>query len=312
MTEFFDNSRHYIDIYNGDCVEVMDKLISDGITVDLTVTSPPYDDLRTYENKSSWNFDVFKKVADRLYKLTRDGGIVVWIVGDATVNGGETCSSYRQVLYFTDVLGFKLHDTMIYEKSSSPFPAPKGGKRYTQIFEFMFVFVKGKIRDDITLIADKKNKWAGFTHWGKHTNYTREGELIEVTPIKPIPETSLRTNIWKYLVGSVTGDDQTSHPAVFPERLAEDHILSWSCEGDIVFDPFLGSGTTGKMAILNNRKFIGSEISDNYFEIAKERILKYNDPVVDVTFVDGDNTPRKPAFDDSEEEKIELKVNELF
>lgn len=277
MTEFFDNSKNYIDLYLGDCVEAMNKLISEGVTVDLTVTSPPYDTLRTYENESSWNFEIFKSIASKLYEITRDGGILVWVVGDAVINGSETGSSFKQALYFME-LGFKLHDTMIFEKSSSPFPAKRDSKRYTQIFEYMFVFCKGEIRKDIDLIADKPNKWAGYTHWGKHTFYTKNGILKETTKIKPIPLYSLRTNIWNYIVGSVTGDDKTSHPAIFPEKLAQDHILSWSVMGDIVFDPFMGSGTTGKMAILNNRKFIGVEICEKYFEIAKERILKYNYP----------------------------------
>lgn len=305
MTEFFDNSRHYIDLYHGDCLEVMDKLIEDDVTVDLTVTSPPYDTLRTYENQSSWNFEVFKSIANKLYKLTREGGVVVWVVGDAVVKGSETGSSFRQALYFME-LGFKLHDTMIFEKCSSPFPAKKDSKRYTQIFEYMFVFSKGDIRKDIKLISDKANKWAGYIHWRKHTNYTKDGVLKETSPIKPIPEYSLRTNIWKYVVGSVTGDDKTSHPAVFPEKLAQDHILSWSVEGDVVFDPFLDSGTTGKMAILNNRKFIGSEICDTYFNIAKERILKYNYPVQNITLFDDET--QKLAENKQAKQKNEKKT----
>lgn len=275
---YFDDSRHYIDLYHGDCVEVMDKLISEGMQVDLTVTSPPYDDLRTYESQSSWNFEIFKPIAQKLYELTKDGGIVVWVVGDMVINGSETGSSFKQALYFME-LGFKLHDTMIFEKSSSPFPARRDSKRYTQIFEYMFVFVKGNIRKDITLLADKRNKWAGYTLWGEHKIWKSDGTKEKAAQIKPIPEYSLRTNIWKYIVGAVKGDDKVDHPAVFPEKLAQDHILSWSNEGDIVFDPFMGSGTTGKAAILNNRKFIGAEICDKYYDISKERILKYNLPI---------------------------------
>lgn len=286
MTHFFSDKYHYIDLYQGDCIDVMDKLISDGVTVDLTVTSPPYDMLRTYENQSTWNFEVFKQIADRLYKLTRDGGIVVWVVGDATIKGCETGSSFKQALYFMD-LGFKLHDTMIYEKCTSTFPARRDSKRYTQIFEYMFVFCKGEIRKDIELIADKENKWAGYVLWGKHNHYSKEGTKVETSQIKPIPQYSLRNNIWRYVTGYVTSDDKTDHPAVFPEKLAEDNILSWSVEGDMVFDPFLGSGTTGKMAILNNRKFIGAEICDKYYDIAKERILKYDAPKKLTLFKEG-------------------------
>lgn len=246
----------------GDCVSLMRELPE--ASIDLTVTSPPYDDLRSYKG---FTFD-YKPVAQELYRLTKPGGIVVWVVGDATKNGSESGSSFRQVLYFIET-GFKLHDTMIYEKNSSAFPAARTSKRYTQIFEYMFVFCKGKIRNDITLLCDKPNKWAGHTNWGNNTQYDKDGNLIQTNNIKPIPEFSLRNNIWKYSVGF---NDKTGHPAVFPEELAKDHILSWSNEGDVVLDPFMGSGTTAKMAKLNNRHYIGFDISEEYCEIAQNRI----------------------------------------
>jgi site-specific DNA-methyltransferase (adenine-specific) len=233
-------------------------------SIDLTVTSPPYDDLRSYKG---FTFD-YKPVAQELYRLTKPGGIVVWVVGDATKNGSESGSSFRQALYFIET-GFKLHDTMIYEKNSSAFPAARTSKRYTQIFEYMFVFCKGKIRNDITLLCDKPNKWAGHTNWGNNTQYDKDGNLKQTNNIKPVPDFSLRNNIWKYSVGF---NDKTGHPAVFPEELAKDHILSWSNEGDVVLDPFMGSGTTAKMAKLNNRHYIGFDISEEYCEIAQNRI----------------------------------------
>lgn len=248
----------------GDCVSLMKELPD--LCIDLTVTSPPYDNLRTY---NGFVFD-YQQVIQQLYRLTKQGGIVVWIVGDATINGSESGSSFKQALYFMDV-GFKLHDTMIYEKNSSAFPAARTSKRYTQIFEYMFVFCKGKIRNDITLLCDKPNKWAGYTNWGNNTQYDKEGNLKQTDNIKPIPDFSLRNNIWKYSVGF---NDKTGHPAVFPEQLAQDHILSWSKECDVVLDPFMGSGTTAKMAILNNRHYIGFDVSKEYCEIAQERINK--------------------------------------
>ena len=274
-------------IYNCNCIDGL-KLLDDN-SVDLTVCSPPYDNLREYHgviNEDTWNFDVFKPIAKELYRVTRKGGVVVWVVGDAVVDGGETGSSFRQALYFQEC-GFKLHDTMIYEKNSSTFPARADSKRYSQIFEYMFVFVKGKIRSDIKLIADKKNKWFGWTNWGQHSQYDTEGNLVKAKNIRPIPEFSLRTNIWKY---SVSFNDKTGHPAVFPEKLAEDNILSWSCEGDLVLDPFMGSGTTAKMAMLNNRNYIGFELNKDYYEKSLERVAKYegkvNDKLTGVTIMD--------------------------
>lgn len=262
----FTNSIHL-----GNCINVLDYLIDNEVKVNLTVTSPPYDDLRNYGGTCEWNFETFKEIANKLYEITEDGGILVWVVGDATIKGYETLSSFKQALYF-DSIGFKMHDTMIYEKNSSSFPARRDSKRYTQIFEYMFVFVKGKIRNDIKLLADKPNKWAGHTNWGSNTQYDKDGNLKQTNNIKPVPEFSLRNNIWKYSVGF---NDKTGHPAVFPEKLAEDHILSWSNEGDIVLDPFSGSGTTGKMAMLNKRYFIGIEKNKEYFDKSIERLNKY-------------------------------------
>ena len=233
-------------IFNENCVETMRRM-PDGF-VNLTVTSPPYDDLREYEG---FEFD-FEAIAAELFRITHQNGIVVWVVGDAVVNGSETGSSFRQALRFME-LGFKLHDTMIYEKNSSTFPARRNSSRYTQIFEYMFVFAKGEV--DAALICDKKNKWAG------HKDYS--GKLAN-----PVPEFSPRTNIWRY----VTSTNGVKHPAPFPELLAQDHILTWSEPGDVVYDPFMGSGTTAKMAKLNDRRYVGSEISANYCAIANERL----------------------------------------
>lgn len=251
-------------IYNMDCLQGL-KLLEDN-SIDLTVTSPPYDNLRNY---NGYSFD-FESIAKELYRVTKTGGIIVWIVGDATSKGSESGTSFRQALYFKEC-GFNLHDTMIYEKNSSAFPAARTSKRYTQIFEYMFVFCKGKIRNDISLLCDKPNKWAGHTNWGNNTQYDKDGNLRQTNNIKPVPEFSLRNNIWKYSVGF---NDKTGHPAVFPEKLAEDHILSWSNENDIILDPFMGSGTTAKMSLLNNRNYIGFEISKEYCDMAENRLSK--------------------------------------
>lgn len=179
---------------------------------------------------------------------------MVWVVGDATIKGSETGTSFKQALFFKEI-GFNLHDTMIYEKNSASYPAHRKSTRYTQIFEYMFVFCKGRIKTH-NLICDKRNKWAGYKDFsGKLKN--------------PVPEFSPRNNIWKY---TTSFNDKTNHPAVFPEELAQDHILSWSNEGDLVYDPFMGSGTTAKMAILNKRNWIGSEISEEYCKIIERRI----------------------------------------
>jgi site-specific DNA-methyltransferase (adenine-specific) len=216
--------------------------------IQATITSPPYDDLREY---NGFTFE-FESIAHQLFRVTKHGGVVVWVIADATKSGSESGTSFRQALFFKQI-GFNLHDTMIYEKNSPAYPATRHGNRYTQIFEFMFVFSKGKPKAN--LICDKPNKWAGYKDFaGKLKN--------------PVPEFSPRNNIWKY----TTSFNGVKHPAPFPEKLAQDHILTWTDEGDLVYDPFMGSGTTAKMAILNFRNFIGSEISQEYVELANKRI----------------------------------------
>lgn len=244
-------------------------------SIDLVVTSPPYDDIRNY-NGFQFDDKILQSIIIELYRVLKKGGVVVWVIGDATIKGSETGTSFRQALKFMEI-GFNLHDTMIYEKNTSSFPAKRNGNRYTQIFEYMFIFSKDKPKT-CNLICDKSNKWAGHTNWGKNTNRLKNGELIETSDIKPVPDFSPRNNIWKYNIGKgFNSSDKESHqhPAIFPEKLAEDHILTWSNEGDFVLDPFSGSGTTCKMAKKNNRKYIGIDISKEYCILAENILIKY-------------------------------------
>ena len=254
-----------VTLWHGDCLELM-KDIPDG-SVDLTVTSPPYDNLRTYNgNITQWNFEKFKDIAKELFRVTANGGVVVWIVGDATINGSETGTSFKQALYFKEC-GFSLHDTMIWHKISKF----QHKNRYISSFEYMFVLSKGKPKA-ANIICDRKNKWAGTQINGTERQANgKTKKLSDVQKSKKVKEYGARYNIWD--IAPCTSN-KTGHPAVFPEQLAKDHIISWSNEGDTVLDPFMGSGTTGKMAVLNNRRFIGIELDECYFNIAKERIGK--------------------------------------
>jgi len=260
-------------IINKDCKVALKELPSDSI--DLTVTSPPYDSIRDY-NGFAFTSEDFTTIAKELYRVTKPGGVVIWVVGDSTEDGSESGSSFKQALEFMKI-GFKLHDTMIYEKNTSSFPAKRTGTRYTQIFEYMFVFAKKNVKT-ANLICDKPNKWAGHTNWGKNTNRLKNGELKTTTDIKPVPDFSPRNNIWKYNVGkgfNSSDNESHEHPAIFPEKLAEDHILTWTNEGDVVLDPFSGSGTTAKMAKKNKRSYIGLEISEAYCKLSEAILAKY-------------------------------------
>jgi site-specific DNA-methyltransferase (adenine-specific) len=259
----------------GDCLEVMKGLPDK--CIDLTVTSPPYDNLRDYNNKVTWNFEKFKEVAKELFRITKPGGVVVWVVCDATIKGGETGTSFRQALFFMKC-GFNLHDTMIYQKDACPFPETN---RYYPAFEYMFIFSKGKPKT-ANLIADKPNKRYG-EKVASSTQRRPDGKTVKVSanktdPTRTVKKYGVRGNVWQYSPGynkSTKDKYAYQHPAMFPEQLAEDHILTWSNPGDIVFDPFLGSGTTAKMALLNGRNYIGIDISEEYCEIARKRIAEH-------------------------------------
>lgn len=251
-------------IHNMDCIEGLKRLPDD--CIDLTVTSPPYDNLRTY-NGFSWDFEA---TARELYRVTKQGGVVVWVVGDATIKGSETGTSFKQALFFKEI-GFNLHDTMIYDKGCSG--AVGNNKWYWQSFEYMFVFSKGKPKT-INLIYDRKNVEARYD--SNSTKRRRDGSLKKTYGYS-YGEMGRRTNIWKYRTGkglTTTDSIAFKHPAMFPEKLAQDHILSLSNEGDTVLDCFMGSGTTAKMAVLNKRNYIGFEISKEYCEIAEQRIAE--------------------------------------
>lgn len=251
----------------GDCVEHMQNMIQEGVKVDLTVTSPPYDQLRMYQGEILWNFDKFKEIADLLYQVTADGGTLIWVVNDQVKNGSETGTSFKQALYFMEI-GFNLHDTMIYQKANY---IPLTHNRYEQSFEYMFCFTKGKpktfnpIRIPCKGAGKIESYGSGRRRLLDEHQAMRAPEGITYMETK---DTKYHPNIFTYSVGG----QKTGHPAVFPDKLAEDQIISWSNEGDLVFDPFMGSGTTGKMAVRNKRNFIGIELVEDYYSIAEKRI----------------------------------------
>ncbi len=280
-------------IYNEDCLLTMNKMDNDFI--DLTVTSPPYDDLRTY-NGYSFNFE---KIAKELYRVTKPGGMVVWVVGDSIKDGSESLTSFKQAIYFKEQCGFNIHDTMIYQKAGPRFPEKI---RYAQIFEYMFVLSKGK-PSTTNIIMDRPNKWAGWTNWGNNAHRVKTGEMKAVKDAKRYKKFGSRFNSWPplevmdeedilyyistgmkyearlnvsvYANGFGFGTKDKSaykHAAIFPEQLVEDHIITWSNRKNLVYDPFMGSGTTAKLAILLDRNYIGSEISTEYASGAIGRI----------------------------------------
>jgi DNA modification methylase len=250
--------------YCADSVEFMQECIPNNF-IDLTVTSPPYDNLRTY---NGYRFD-YQSVIKELYRITKIGGMVVWVVGDKIKDGDKSLTSFKQSLFFQEC-GFNVHDIMIYKKKNTPFMRSNA---YTNCFEFMLVFSKGK-PSTFNPITEKTVR-QGL----EMMPFNKGADAINQKTLKELKSEKTKTNIWEYAVGlGGTTNDRVAfkHPAVFPEKLAEDHILSWSNDGDIVLDPMCGSGTTCKMAWLNKRNFIGIDMSKEYIDdICVPRLVKY-------------------------------------
>lgn len=255
-------------IYLGDCCQLMKDF--DSACIDLTVTSPPYEALRDY---NGFTFDL-KRLIVHLYRCTKIGGVIVWVVGDQTVNGSESGESFRQALSFMEY-GFKLNDTMIYQKEH---PKPEiTGYRYQTAFEYMFVFSKGTPKTFNPLKVPCKNAGQSYT---SSTKTLKDGSKIGYNS-PYIRQDKVKNNVWSYPVGYMQSSKDAiafQHPAIFPEQLAEDHILSWSDSGDLVFDPFMGSGTVAKMALKNGRHYLGCEISSEYLAIANQRLSMLTPP----------------------------------
>lgn len=250
-----------VTLIHGDCRNVMKKLIDDGVKVDLTVTSPPYDTLRNYDESLEWDFDVFKEVADLLYRITVNGGVVVWVVNDKTDNGSKTGTSFKQALYFKEI-GFNLHDVMLFAKKN---PVPQiFHKRYTDAFEYVFILSKGNPNTCNPLMESCKTAGEISRTFKKISANDQERYINKGTKTKDF---KIKSNIWYYGLGGTN----YGHPATFPLDLAKDHILSWSNPNDLVLDCFMGSGTTGVACQELNRNFIGIEKVEKYYNIAKER-----------------------------------------
>jgi len=249
-------------IYHMDCIQGMKEKVLDN-SIDMILTSPPYDNLRFYGNKNkkelenSWNFEVFKKVAKECTRVLKDGGVIIWVVGDATIKGSETGTSFKQALYFKEECGLNLYDTMIYQKQNY---IPLTHKRYEQCFEYMFVFTKGKPKTFNPILIETKNTGKKIN---RNSSKTKEQSVRGREETTTIKDFKIKNNIWQYVIGS--NKIKTKHPAVFPFQLATDHILSWTNENDIVLDPFAGGGTTIFSSTTHNRNFIGFEIEEKYY-----------------------------------------------
>ena len=256
MTPYFQND--WCAIYHGKAEEVLPQIEP----VQLVVTSPPYDDLRTYGGGLSWNFQAISQL---LHQRLVSGGVCCWNVNDGVVNGGESLTSARQAIYFVDNVGFRMHDTMIYQKRNFSHPEKT---RYHQVFEYVFILSKGAPRV-FNPIKDRPNLTAGSVgNLGVNTFTERDGSK-SVRSKKVTAEFGMRHNVW---LGNTRGQEdmcvKLNHPAMMPKWLARDLMRSWSNEGDTALDPFCGSGTTLVMAQSIGRRSIGIDVNEAYCEMA--------------------------------------------
>jgi site-specific DNA-methyltransferase (adenine-specific) len=259
-------------IYTGDAIELL-KVLPDE-SIDLVVTSPPYDDLRTYGGHS-WDFF---SIAKQLIRVIKPGGVIVWVVADQTKNGSESGNSFKQALYFK-TQGLNLWDTMIYHTDKSPM----NDRRYQACFEYMFVFSKGKPKTFNPL--KRPARYSGkkvSNQFNRNTDGTMKPKTGSAVVIA---DEVIKESIWYIPSGNQKSTKDKiafQHPATFPEKLARDHIHSWSNPGDIVLDPFMGSGTTGKAAYQQGRRYLGFEIHAEYSEIARKRLHQTQAPLFTV------------------------------
>jgi site-specific DNA-methyltransferase (adenine-specific) len=295
--------------YNEDCLITMSNI--DNESIDLVITSPPYDDLRTYNDKikglstsfNGYSFP-FEEIAHELKRILKKGGVIVWVVGDATNKGSETGTSFRQALFFKEI-GLDLYDTMIYQKTGTPFPQKT---RYNQIFEYMFVFSKGKPKYFNPIM--KKNITSGAVRKSRKFR-NPNGEMVPAFNGKAINEWGIENNIWLIKNGMYKSTKDLiafEHPAIFPEELVMKHILTWTEKGDIVYDPFMGSGTSAKCAIMTERNWIGSELDKTYSDIIKQRIENI-EPKPNDQFITKESLNNKNNLDLKGEIKNEKKVS---
>ena len=261
-------------VFRGDSSDILSEIEDN--SVDMIITSPPYDKLRNYGNTlNSWNEEKFKCIATHLSRVLKEGGIIVWNVNDAVENGSRTCTSFRQVLFFVEECGLKLNDTMIWQKLN-PMPQVKQC-RYSDCFEYMFVFSKGKPKTFNPIKVPCKSAGKNYNSTGK--NIGGENGRRELNYI--VNSEKVKNNIWEYGVASnkktmeieIDGEKiEVRHPAVFPIEMVIDHIKSWTNEGDIVLDPFMGSGTVAMASILTNRKYVGIELNEHYHMLCMKNI----------------------------------------
>lgn len=255
-------------ILHGDSAEVMQSFPDKCIP--LTVTSPPYAKMRLYGGHD-YTWETFKSVATQLVRITMEGGVICWVVRNQIVKERENLQAEKEKLFFADDLGLWPHQTIIGAPKGVPLPQ---SRRYASNFDYVYVFSKGHPRI-VNIIRDRRNSRFGDLKSNRLIRESNGSERLACGGEYAIAKWGFRSNLWSYSTGgNHTATDRISakHPARMGEPLAEDLIISFSKPGDLVFDPFAGAGTSLKMALLNQRQWLGVEIFDEYVELIEKRM----------------------------------------
>ena len=248
----------------GDCLNLLGTLPPD--SVDLTVTSPPYDDLRRYDTPAPLDLPALGRA---LLRVTRPGGVCAVVIQDASRRHAKSLSSFRLAVDWCDHAGWRLFECCLYVRHAAP--GPWWRTRFRVDHEYVLIFLKG----DRPRTFHKEALLVPTLHAGERVRrrpFARRGTPWGDPPpaVQPL---QCRGTVWRYAASSAERNAlKLTHPATMPDKLAGDLIRCFSDPGGLVLDPLMGSGTTVVMAARLGRAYVGMDASAAYARIARDRL----------------------------------------
>ena len=281
-------------IYPESNLETMQRIESNSI--DMVLTSPPYANARakTYGGIDADDYiNWFIPIAKEIYRILKPTGSFILNIGDNTIDGETHLYTFEIPIVLKREIGFKFIDPLIWHKKTTP--PGKFKNRFKDGWEFCFHFSKTlDIKFNPYAVAEKTTQVSidrALRHKDTHIMKSTTGSGFN-NPNKNLKERRNRQT------GSGFGTDDNymdslemalpmnviycspetrnmNHSAPFPIEIPVFFIKAFTDENDIIYDPFLGSGTTAEAALRLNRKFIGSEIKTEYVSTANNRIKEH-------------------------------------
>lgn len=280
----------HFEIIDGDVAKNLVNLGDNSIN--CTITSPPYFGLRKYSDNHESEIGKEPDLKDYISNLqnifgtlwhkTRDDGTLFLNLGDSYIDNQLQGVPWRVALALADV-GWILRSDIIWKKPNAMPSSIKN--RFTVEHEYVFFFSKKKkgysfyqdaVREPHVTFSENSKMRGGRNHLGKRGGTPEAGKNAGNSNLHDgrwdqafHPLGRNKRTVWEIPLGKFRG----AHFAVFPEKLVETCINVATVEGDLVFDPFTGSGTTGLVAIRSGRNFLGCELVPEYAQMARQRIL---------------------------------------